>query len=199
MRDEAKRIADARKAAAAELKVIDGQDREIGDPAVIRLSNARLYEAAITLRVLKGERIPASEIKASDDLIIAARNAVPKPMSLDLHIVETADTVACPQCSHEFEPAKVRRTLVEAQHAAQERMAKEKAVSAPAQSITAAVAGAASVHSRGTIADAAKMSRPNVVPLTAAERRKQALDAAPLARHRRSEPWDAFRAQIPAV
>jgi hypothetical protein len=158
----------------------------------------RLQQEAILIRQLRGEHVATAETVTLNEAI-SSHLPRAKPIGVDLHIVETADTVACPQCSHEFEPAKVRRTLEEAQHAAQERMAKEKAVSAPAQSITAAVAGAASVHSRGTIADAAKMSRPNVVPLTAAERRKQALDAAPLARHRRSEPWDAFRAQIPAV
>jgi hypothetical protein len=101
---EAAKILQARRDAATELKAIDQVERPLSDPAVIRLAGARLYEAAITLRVLDGERIPASEIKASDDLIIAARGNIKTPVQLSVKFVDGyVGRGTCPHCKQEFE------------------------------------------------------------------------------------------------
>jgi hypothetical protein len=147
---EAKKIHDARKAAVEELKAIDGEDRALTNPDVIRLSNARLYEAAVTLRVLTGERIPASEIKAADEMVQAARNAVPKKIDVNVYIVGAP--AKCPQCGLEL--TETKQTLEEARDATAARIAKESAArseklavprpSAP-RSITDVVPGAAGI------------------------------------------------------
>jgi PHD/YefM family antitoxin component YafN of YafNO toxin-antitoxin module len=127
----------------------------------------RLQQEAILIRQLRGEHVATAETVTLNEAI-SSHLPRAKPIGVDLHIVETADTVACPQCSHEFQPDKVRRTLEEAQHAARERMAKESAARAanavvpqPAEtprSVTDVVPGAGKISTGRT-------PPPNVVEL----------------------------------
>jgi hypothetical protein len=165
---EARKLAQARKDAVLELKAIDGKDRKTNDPAVIRLGNARLYEASITLKVVNGETIAAAEFKAATDMVEAARGVIKEPLSIDIHVVGPADEAKCPECGHVFKPPEVRQTLEEAQHAASERIAKESAARAanavvpqPAEtprSLTDVVPGAGKISTGRT-------PPPNVVEL----------------------------------
>jgi hypothetical protein len=100
MREQARRIADARRAAAAELLAVDNVERPITDPAVIKLASARLYAEAVMLKVLSGDVPPASEIKAAQDMVTEARAAVPKPVAVQVTYVHP--TTKCPKCQHEF-------------------------------------------------------------------------------------------------
>jgi hypothetical protein len=95
---EAEKILTARREAAAELKAIDGVDRKATDPAVIRLSNARLYEANITMRVLAGESVTAAEFKAAGEMVEFARNATPQPIAVNIEVVE--GILHCPKCGY---------------------------------------------------------------------------------------------------
>jgi hypothetical protein len=95
---EAEKILSARRAAISEFKAIDSVERPLDDPAVIRLSNARLYEAAVMIRVVNGDNIAASEIKAATDMIDAARSAIPKPIRVDVKIVD--GVTGCPKCGY---------------------------------------------------------------------------------------------------
>lgn len=70
----------------------------------------RLQQEAILIRQLRGEHVATAETVTLNEAI-SSHLPRAKPIGVDLHIVETADTVACPQCSHEFEPAKVWRKL----------------------------------------------------------------------------------------
>jgi hypothetical protein len=113
---EAQRIYDARLAAVAELKAIDGKDRVHNDPAVLRLSTARMYESAITMRVLAGEKIASSEIEAASRLVENARGAVPEPCSVTVTFVGGPGDSRCPQCGWQRS-----QTMEEAQLEARER------------------------------------------------------------------------------
>jgi hypothetical protein len=135
---------------------------------VIRLANARLYEASISWKVVSGETIAAAEFKAATDMVEAARGVIKEPLSIDIHVVGPADEAKCPECGHVFKPPEVRQTLEEAQHAASERIAKESAARAanavvpqPAEtprSVTDVVPGAGKISTGRT-------PPPNVVEL----------------------------------
>jgi hypothetical protein len=88
---EAAKILAARKAAVDELAAIDNVQRAVTDPAVIRLSNARLYQAAITMSVLRGEAVAAAEYKAADDMVEQARGNVHAPLNITLEVVKSTD------------------------------------------------------------------------------------------------------------
>jgi hypothetical protein len=96
---EASKLLAARKAAAEELQGIDGVERAITDHSVLRLANARLYEAAITMRVVTGEIITAAEFKAASDMVEQARAAAKAAPSIKLTIVSGVTGIfTCKHC-----------------------------------------------------------------------------------------------------
>lgn len=105
---EAERLLDARNEAVAELKAIDGQDRDILDPCVIRLSVARLFEQSVTMRILAGEPVASSELQSATRMVADARAAIPPaPFKVELVIVErSADELT----DEQGKPLKPRRT-----------------------------------------------------------------------------------------
>jgi hypothetical protein len=129
---EAQKVLDARKAAAAELQGIDGKERPLDHPQVVRLSTARLYEAAITMRVLGGEKIQSSEIKASDDMVQAARAAVEaeRVTTVDVRFHPMAnDHEVCPVCG--WRPPSL--SFEEYQQSGRDRIAREEAAKVKAR------------------------------------------------------------------
>jgi hypothetical protein len=101
---EAARLIAARKAAAEELKGIDGAERPITDHFVCRLASARLYEQSVLARVLAGEPITSSEFKAASDMVEAARANVPRQIGVEIEFVE-GPVEHCPKCGwHRGEP-----------------------------------------------------------------------------------------------
>ena len=87
---EAAKILTARKAAVEELKALDGIERPLNDHLVQRLAGARLYAEGVTMRVIQGESVTAPEFKAANDMIEAAREAIPrKAIEARLTIVHT--------------------------------------------------------------------------------------------------------------
>ena len=96
---EAEKILTSRTEAAEELRGIDGRSRSISDPAVVRLSNARLYEQSITLRILAGEPIAAAEFRAAGDMVEAALKTNPAPIRVDLEVVSgVTGLFSCQHC-----------------------------------------------------------------------------------------------------
>jgi hypothetical protein len=109
---EAQKVLDARKAAAAELQAIDAVERELTHADVIRLANARLYEASVTLRVLAGEPIAASEIKAASALVEDARGHVKKPIEVRIAF-EGPDVELYPHCGKDINAKPLPKPPVE--------------------------------------------------------------------------------------
>jgi len=100
---EAQRVLDAREAAIAELRLIDGQDRPINDHLVLRLAGARLYADNINLRVIAGEPVSATEVETAQSMIEAARDAVPKPpIKVEVAFVDGIVGI-CPKCRAHIE------------------------------------------------------------------------------------------------
>jgi hypothetical protein len=78
---EAAKLLAARKAAVAELKQIDGADRPISDPDVIRVSNARLLVDALMLRMLSGEVVGPGDLRTANAMVDAALDAARKGLA----------------------------------------------------------------------------------------------------------------------
>jgi len=116
---EAAKILAARKDAAAELSKIDGEERALTDADVIRLSNARLYEAAVMLRIVGGENVPASEAKAASEMVENARGYVRRTHKVILELINS-DVRNCPHCGKDIDakplppaPKEIEGTAVE--------------------------------------------------------------------------------------
>jgi len=99
---EASKILQARKDAASELSKIDGEERALTDADVIRLSNARLYEAAVMLRIVGGENVPASEAKAASEMVEEARGYVRRTHKVVVEFVG-AEVRVCPHCNRDLD------------------------------------------------------------------------------------------------
>jgi hypothetical protein len=95
---EARKLLDARKAAADELRQIDGVERSIHDHDVKRLASAHLYEQSVMTRVLNDEQITAAEFKAASDMVEAARSTAKALPTIKLEIV--SGVVGIYTCSH---------------------------------------------------------------------------------------------------
>jgi len=129
---EAQKVLDARKSAAAELKAIDAVERELTHPDVLRLSAARLYESAIQLRVIAGEPIAASEIKAASQLVEDARGHVKAPIEVRIEFVGN-DPKFCPHCGKDLDAKPLPNPPVEIEgEVVKELPASEQPASAPA-------------------------------------------------------------------
>jgi hypothetical protein len=177
---KAKRIADARKAAMLELKSIDGQDRELTNHDVRRLASARLFSENIELRVVAGEAVTSAEVRSAAAMIEEARGAVPRPMHMSVKFVE--GVVGKFVCEHCHKENRVQNYVAPPKTDSPNAVA-QPSVPARTLGIADAVVGACSA------ANHARMHGPaTVVPLTAADRRQQALDAAPLKKHQQ-EDW----------
>jgi hypothetical protein len=100
---EAQRLYDARKAAIEELRAIDNVERSVSDPYVIRLANARMFEESVTLRIISGESVTASEVKAGADMVEAARAALPPVLPEVKLTIVSRTTVECPECHCRFD------------------------------------------------------------------------------------------------
>jgi hypothetical protein len=100
-------LLDARQAAIAELKALDGKERGIADFAVVRLSGARMLVEALTLRMLAGDAVAPAELQAANDMVDAALEAAgTRTHTIELMTSHGAfDT--CPQCGFTPPPAEL--------------------------------------------------------------------------------------------
>jgi hypothetical protein len=105
---EAQRLLDARTEGVAELKAIDNVERTITDPNVVRLASARLFEQSLTMRMLGGEAISASELKSATDMVADARDALPpQPLAVTLTVVKSHIGIVCPHCHREIKASEM--------------------------------------------------------------------------------------------
>src|SRR5262249_41344665 len=97
---EAQKLLAARKAAVEELKKIDDKDRPINDDDVIRLSGARMMVDALTLRMLAGEAVSPSDLKAANAMVDEAlKDAGMRSHNIKVQFVEGCIGIyACVHC-----------------------------------------------------------------------------------------------------
>jgi hypothetical protein len=129
---KAQRILDARKAAAAELKALDGVERPISDFDVQRLANARLLVDALTLKMWdRDATVSPADLKNANDLVDLAIAGKRSLLKVDLTFTVPSDE----KCSACGQPLPVTQSFTEFKAAAKSRLKAEATEASPEKGV----------------------------------------------------------------
>jgi len=101
--DEAQRLLQARRNAAAELKAIDNQDRPINDHDVCRLASCRLLIDSLNMRMLSPGDHPVNpgDLRAADAMLAEVlEQAGMRKIKVELQWIGAEQPPVCVKCGH---------------------------------------------------------------------------------------------------